>query len=646
MASEDGAYSNGSLPTALTAMEQQEETRKHSLSVLSLAALGVVYGDIGTSPLYTIKTIFDSVTGLELNQPNLVGIVSLIFWSLVFVVSLKYVTLILRANNHGEGGVMALLALASASVGGNERLRNVLLAMGVFGAALFYGDSVITPAISVLGAFEGLEVAAPALKPYVVPVSVAVLVVLFLVQRLGTAGIGNIFGPVMVLWFVVLAWSGIDNIVRAPAIIAALNPLAGLEFCLHHGWLAFVALGGVVLALTGAEALYADMGHLGAKPIRIAWFGMVFPALALNYMGQGALLLANPKAIENPFYLLFPSWALYPMVALSTAAAVIASQAVISGAYSITKEAIQLGFLPRLRIIYTSARQMGQIYIPYINWLVCAAVIGAVIGFGSSSALGAANGNAVTGTMTITTCLTFYVVRLGWGYSLSLSVFATAFFFLIDITFLSSNLLKVVQGGWFPLAIGAVIFTVMMTWKRGRTMLFEHSRIDTLPLTSFLDSLFEHPLTRVPGTAIFLSADPQGVPHALLHNLAHNKIMHERVIFLTVVYRGIPWIAQKERLRLEPLGHNCYQITAYYGFKDEVDLPKLLASCESLGLEFEPLQTSYFLSREAVVPTPGGGMALWRERLFAIMARDAGSVAEYFKLPANRVIELGTRIEI
>jgi KUP system potassium uptake protein len=444
-------------------MEEQQETRKQSLAALRIDAMDVDYGDIGTSPLYTMRAIFDPVVGLELNHTNLIGIVSLIFWSLVFVVSLKYVTLILRANNHGEGGVMALLALASNSVGGNERLRNILLGMGVFGAALFYGDSVITPAISVLGAMEGLEIAAPGLKPYVVPLSVSVLVALFMAQRLGTAGIGRVFGPIMLLWFLVLGWIGLLNIIRAPAIIAALNPLAGIDFCLHHGWIAFVALGAVVLALTGAEALYADMGHLGAKPIRIAWFGLVFPALVLNYMGQGALLLANPQALDNPFYLLFPEWALYPMIALSTAAAIIASQAVISGAYSITKEAIQLGFLPRMRITYTSAHEIGQIYIPYINWLVFTAVITAVLGFGSSSALGAAYGIAVTGTMLITTCLTFFVIRFGWHYSLALSVFATAFFFVSDITFVSSNLLKVAQGGWFPLVIGGIIFTVMMT---------------------------------------------------------------------------------------------------------------------------------------------------------------------------------------
>jgi len=627
-------------------MDEREETRKHSLGVLCLAALGVVYGDIGTSPLYAIKTVFDSTNGLELNQPNLVGILSLIFWSLMVVVSLKYVTLILRANNHGEGGIMALLALASISVTGNERLRNGLLIIGVFGAALFYGDGVITPAISVLSAIEGLDVAAPGLKPYVVPITVAVLVVLFLVQRVGTAGIGNIFGAIMVLWFGVLAAIGIVNIARAPVIAEALNPLAGLDFCLRHGWIAFVALGGVVLVLTGAEALYADMGHFGPKPIRLAWFGLVFPALALNYLGQGALLLVDATALENPFYRLFPEWALYPMVALATVATVIASQAVISGTYSMTREAIQLGFLPRMRIVYTSARQIGQIYIPYINWLLLAAVIAAVLGFGSSSALGSAYGIAVTGTMMITTCLTFYVIHTAWHYSLLLSVFATAFFLVIDATFFSSNLLKIAQGGWFPLVIGVVIFTAMVTWKRGRAILFDRSRIDTVPLTSFLDSLFEHPLTRVPGTAVFLTADPQGVPHALLHNLAHNKVLHERVIFITVVYRAIPWILPAERVALQPLAHNCYQITAYYGFKDEVDLPQLLASCKPLGLEFEPLETSYFLSREVVVPTPGGGMAHWRERLFAIMARDAGSVAEYFKLPANRVIELGTRVEI
>jgi KUP system potassium uptake protein len=615
---------------------------------LSLAALGVVYGDIGTSPLYTLKTVFDPGGGLPLQPANIIGIVSLIFWSLIVIVSVKYVTLILRANNHGEGGIMALLALAASSVKDKKRLRHALLLTGVMGAALFYGDGVITPAISVLSAVEGLEVAAPGLQPYVVPVTLAALIALFLMQKHGTAGIGAVFGPVMVLWFAVLAVSGVMNITDSPHILAALDPLKGIEFCLRHRWLAFVALGAVVLSLTGAEALYADMGHFGSRPIRLTWFGVVFPALALNYLGQGALLLSDPSALQNPFYRLFPSWMLYPMVVLSTIATVIASQAVISGTYSMTKQAMQLGFLPRMNVVYTSAKEIGQIYVPGINWTLLLAVVAAVLGFGSSTALGSAYGIAVTGTMLITTVLTFFVIRYAWHYNWALCVFATLFFFVIDAMFFSANLLKIAEGGWFPLVMGLLMFTVMATWGRGSEMMMHeaHVRAGTTPLKPFLASLMANKPVRVEGTAIFMSPDPNGVPHSLLNNLMHNRVLHEHVVFLTVASDPVPWVDESRRMNLQVLGNGCFQLTVTYGFKDEVDLPAALEKCRKSGLKFDRTTISYFLSRATVVPTPGTGMALWRERLFAIMLHNVGNVAAYLRLPADRVIELGARIEI
>jgi len=621
--------------------------------VLVLAAIGIVYGDIGTSPLYTMKTLFDPANGLALNHANLIGVISLIFWSLMVVVSFKYVSLIMRADNHGEGGIMALLALAASSVAQRPQLRKGLLLLGVFGAALFYGDGVITPAISVLSAVEGLELAAPSLTPYVVEITLVVLVALFLVQKHGTAGIGRVFGPLMVAWFVVLAVSGLVHTLQGPAILAALNPLAGLAFCLQHGWLAFIALGSVVLALTGAEALYADMGHFGAGPVRISWFALVLPALALNYLGQGALLLADPAALDNPFFRLFPGWLLLPMVLLSTVATVIASQAVISGAYSMTKQAIQLGFLPRMRLMQTSEKEVGQIYVPAINWMLLVAVVAAVVFFKSSTALGAAYGIAVTGTMLITTCLTFYVVRHAWHYGLALSLAATGFFFVIDLTFFAANLLKIVEGGWFPLVIGGAIFTLMVTWSNGREIMMReaHARAGATPLEPFLDMLFADPPLRVAGTAIFLTIDRDGVPHSLLKNLEHNRVLHEQVIFLNVSYQQIPRVLMEDRVLVEPLGpqeHNCHRVTVTYGFKDEIDLPAALEACKLRGLILDPMDTSFFLSRATVVPTEegSGGMALWREKLFATMSRNLGNIADYLNLPANRVIELGSRVEI
>ena len=622
---------------------------QQSRAALTLAALGVVYGDIGTSPLYAVKETFNPGHGIPLLTENILGGISAIFWALMIVVSIKYVTLIMRANNRGEGGVMALLALASSYVKDRPRLHVFIMFTGLFGAALFYGDAVLTPAISVLSAVEGLEVGTVALKPYVLPVSMGVLFVLFVFQRYGTAAVGALFGPVTVAWFLALGAAGIYGIVRHPGILNALNPLHAFRFVTQHGIASFIVLGAVLLAFTGAEALYADMGHFGKGPIRVAWFGMVFPALVLNYLGQGALLMANPEAIENPFYLQFPSWAIYPMVALATAATVIASQATISGTYSLTRQAIQLGYLPRMSVVQTSAKEIGQIYMPGINWLLLLVVLAAVLGFGSSTNLASAYGVAVTGTMLVTTMLTFFVIRHGWGYNLFLCVAATGFFFIVDAAFFTSSLLKVREGGWFPLVLGAGAYILMLTWREGRDILFRRVRGSAVPLKPFLDALFREPPTRVSGTAVFLTATPDVVPHALLHNLNHNKVLHERVVFLTVVVKEVPWVPFSERVNIEPLGHDSYQITLNFGFKNRTDVSQALTElCADRGLEFNMMETSFFLSRETLIPSVAipGGMALWRERLFATMARNAGSAVEYLNIPTNRVIELGTQVEI
>jgi len=613
---------------------------------MTLGALGVVYGDIGTSPLYVMKTVFDPANGLTLNPANVIGIVSLIFWSLMVVVTLKYVTLIMRADNHSEGGIMALLALAASAVADKPKLRHVLLMSGVFGAALFYGDGVITPAISVLSAVEGLELAAPSLTPYVVQITLVVLVVLFMLQKRGTAGIGALFGPVMVFWFLVLAGAGLVHLLKAPAILAALNPLAGLEFALLHRWLAFVALGSVVLALTGAEALYADMGHFGAGPVRVSWFALVLPALALNYFGQGALLLAHPNALENPFFRMFPQWALVPMVLLATVATVIASQAVISGAFSMTKQAMQLGFLPRMRITYTSDREIGQIYVPAVNTALFISVIAAVVGFRSSTALGAAYGIAVTGTMMITTFLTFYVLRYAWKFTLLPALLATSFFLVIDLTFFCANLLKIIDGGWFPLAIGAIVFIGMVTWARGRELLTQSLRADAIELLPFLKSVLVDPPMRAPGTAVFMSAEADLTPTALLHNLKHNHVLHQSNLFVTVQTQEVPWVPMGQRAEAKMICEGCWIVTLSYGFKDSVDVPAALDLLNARGIALDPMTMSYFLSRATIVPTLGGGMAPWREKLYANMHRNAGSAADFLSLPANRVVELGTKVQI
>ncbi len=624
-----------------------EQHKKSSLVALTLAAVGIVYGDIGTSPLYTLKTIFDPEHGLVLNQFNLLGIISLIFWGLTMIVSLKYVTLVLRADNRGEGGIMALMALVLNSVSkAAPRWHYPLMLLGVFGATMFYGDSVITPAISVLSAIEGLEVAAPGLEQYVVPLTIIVLVTLYAVQRHGTAGIGRLFGPVMMVWFAALAVMGLINIVEAPQILWALNPWNAFRFMIQNRMIAFVALGAVVLAFTGAEALYADMGHFGKKPIRAAWFLVVFPALALNYLGQGALLLVHPEAIANPFFQQLGAWSVYPLVVLSTMATVIASQATISGTFSMTKQAIALGLLPRMRVVHTSEREIGQIYIPAVNWLQLAVVLLAVVGFGSSDKLAGAYGIAVTATMLATTFLTFFVTRYRWHMPLALCLAATGFFIIMDIALFSASTLKLFHGGWFPLLLGAVLFTVMLTWKRGRELVFQNLQKHAIPLEDFLASLFVAPPTRVYGTAIFLRGESDGVPHALLHNLSHNKVLHERVVFFTVHVVEEPFVPEAEQVKVTDLGHQCYQVNVHYGFKDEPDIPKALALCDCLGLPFEMMETSFFIARQTVISTPGAGMSTWREHLFVAMSRNARGAADYYQIPTNRVIELGTQVEI
>jgi KUP system potassium uptake protein len=617
------------------------------LAGLTLSAVGIVYGDIGTSPLYTLKTIFDPQHGLALTTANLLGIVSLIFWGLTMIVSLKYVTLVLRADNNGEGGIMALMALALNSVTRSSRWHYVLMLIGVFGATMFYGDSVITPAISVLGAVEGLEVAKfQGIEKWVVPITIVVLLMLYSVQKHGTAGIGRWFGPIMVVWFVVLAVMGAVNIAAAPVILQALNPVHAFQFMLRNHFIAFVALGAVVLAFTGAEALYADMGHFGKQPIRFAWFLVVFPSLALNYLGQGGLLITHPEALENPFFRQLGPWSVLPLVLLSTVATVIASQATISGTFSMTKQAIALGLLPRMRVMHTSESEIGQIYLPAVNWLQLSVVLIAVIGFGSSDKLAGAYGIAVTATMFATTILTFFVTRYRWRLPLWLCVGATGFFLIMDVMLFSASTLKLFHGGWFPLLLGVILLTTMLTWKRGRELVFENLEKHAIPLDDFLQSLFVAPPIRVAGTAIFLRGETDGVPHALLHNLLHNKVLHERVVFLTVSVREQPYVPEDGQVEIVALGHNCFQVNVFYGFKDEADIPNIMRLCGSGGLAFEMMETSFFIARQTVISVPGQGMAPWREHMYVAMQRNARAAADYLKIPANRVIELGTQVEI
>ena len=620
-------------------------SNKSALAALTLGAIGVVYGDIGTSVLYAIKEIFGS-GHVPFTHANVYGVLSIVFWTLTVIVSLKYVTLVLRADNGGEGGLIAMLALASQAVKDKPELRKWLLAIGIFGTSLFYGDGVITPAISVLSAVEGLEVVSPHFRKYVVPITLLVLFALFFVQKRGTGGIGRFFGPITVLWFLSIALLAVPHIVGHPEILGALSPHHALRFMWEQPGTTFIILGAVVLCVTGGEALYADMGHFGKKPIRLAWFSIVMPCLTINYFGQGALLLEDPEAVKNPFFNMAPDWALLPLVGLATMATVIASQALISGAFSVTKQAIQLGYLPRLNIRHTSVSDTGQIYIPFVNWGLFTAIVLAVVMFKSSSNLAAAYGIAVTLDMLITTVLTFFVIRYGWKYPLALCVAATGWFFIVDLAFFSSNLLKLFAGGWFPLLIGGVVFTLMMTWKQGRALMAKAQQAEAIELDSFLEAVFMDPPTRVAGTAVFLTADTGTVPNALLHNLKHNKVLHEQNLFVTVRSHERPWIGLDKRLEVEPLGHDCWQVVIHYGFKNDPDVPKALELMRGRGCDLEPMLTSYFLSRDLVVPTLGEGMALWREKLFAQMHHNAGAAAEFLNLPANAVIELGSKLEI
>jgi KUP system potassium uptake protein len=621
--------------------------RKPTLTALSLLALGIVYGDIGTSPLYAAKETFNPEHGIPLTTANILGGVSAIFWVLMIVVSLKYVLLVMRADNRGEGGIMALLALAASSVRSRPALVPILLGVGGVGAALFYGDAVLTPAISVLSAVEGLEVGTAAFKPYVVPISVGILAGLFMIQRYGTAMVGMLFGPVCLAWFVAIGACGAWNIAKEPSVLAALDPTHAFGFVTSHGLASFVVLGAVLLAVTGAETLYADMGHFGKRAVRFAWFVVVAPALTLNYFGQGALLISDPKALENPFYLAFPAWALYPMVGLATAATVIASQATISGAYSMTQQAVQLGYLPRMTVRHTSARTMGQIYVPAVNWILLAVVTAAVIGFGSSSKLASAYGVAVMGTMLATTFLTFFVLRFGWRYSLWLSLAATGFFMAVDATLFAAAMHKVLDGGWFPLALGALVFTLMSTWHHGRGVLLGRLRGSSPPLRPFLKTLNAEAPPRVEGTAVFLNSTPDTTPHALLHSLKHYKVLHRRNIFLTVEFSEVPEVEPAERVSVERLDGDCWRVAARYGFTETPDVAIALDRCAPFGLQVDSAELSYFVSREKLVPLGlGNAVSAWRDRLFAIMARNASSATDFFNIPPNRVVELGSRVEI
>lgn len=623
-----------------------EQTKTTGTVTLAVAAVGVVFGDIGTSPLYTMREAFHGPHAMAISEANVFGVLSLAVWALTLVVSLKYVVFIMRADNRGEGGIMALMALAMRAVGSRSWLRRLVIVLAMMGASLFYGDGVITPAMSIMGAVEGLNVAAPGMEAYVVPVSLLIVVGLFSFQRRGTASVGAVFGPIMCLWFLVLGLLGAIEIARAPEILKALSPHYAVQFFLAHPLLAFLSLGTVVLAITGAEAVYADMGHFGARPIRFAWFYWVFPGLLLNYFGQGALLLVDPAAARNPFYLLAPDWALYPMIALAAMAAVIASQAVISGAFSVTRQAVQLGFAPRMQVLHTSDETAGQIFVPWVNRFLLIAIVLVILGFQTSSNLAAAYGIAVTGAMLIDTLLALIVAVSLWRWKPWLALLVGSVFLSIDLAFFAANAVKIPHGGWFPLALGAVVFLLLSTWRKGRALLRSQMRAEGLALDPFIHSIAAHPPHRVPGTAVFMTAHLDSVPHALLHNLKHNKVLHERNVLLNVETMEQPYAEPGQRIEIEDLGNEFYIVRMYFGFAEDSNVPQLLESCEARGLSFDMMDTTFFLSRETVVSTDRPGMPLWRDTLFAFLSRNSQSATAYFQIPGNRLIELGTQVEI
>jgi KUP system potassium uptake protein len=635
----------------MTRQETSAPTDLRRLLGLALGALGVVYGDIGTSPLYALRECFHGGHGVLPSHDNVLGVLSLVFWSLIIIISLKYLVFVMRADNRGEGGILALMALVPPKFREVSGGQWVVVALGLFGAALLYGDGMITPAISVLSAVEGLEVATPLFSHYVVPITLVILLGLFMIQRRGTAGIGALFGPVMILWFLILAVLGILWIVRVPSVLAAITPWHAVRFFLENRWHGFLVLGSVFLVVTGGEALYADMGHFGRGPIRMAWFTLVLPALLLNYFGQGALLVTHPDAIENPFFELVrrlaPDWILYPMVALATAATIIASQAVISGAFSLTRQAVQLGYMPRVEIVHTSGREIGQIYIPSINWALMLSTFGLVLGFQKSTNLAAAYGVAVTATMVITTLLACMVALRLWGWRPGLVLPFTVIFLVIDSSFFGANIIKVADGGWFPLSVGVVVYTLMTTWKKGRQILAERLQQEALPFESFVANVQPDKPPRVPGTAVFLSRDPQGTPTALLHNLKHNKVLHSKVVLLTLVTEEVPAVPPEEQIEVHPLGKEFYRVIAHYGFMENPEVPAVIDQLRETGLDLDPpMATTFFLSRETLIPSKAPGMALWREKLFAVMSRNAQRPTDFFRIPVNRVVELGMQVRL
>ena len=617
------------------------------LAALSLAALGVVYGDIGTSPLYALRESFHAEYGLAVDSGSVLGILSCIFWSLVLVISVKYLVFILRADNRGEGGILALTALL-APMKEARSSRYWVIALGLFGSALLYGDGMITPAISVLSAVEGLEVATPVFEPFVVPITIVILVLLFAFQRKGTESVGRIFGPLTIVWFATLMALGAFQIVREPGVLMAVSPHHAIRFFVANGVSGFLVLGSVFLVVTGGEALYADMGHFGRRPIRLVWFFFVLPALLINYFGQGALLIRSPEAIDNPFYRMGPEWATYPLVGIATIATVIASQAVISGSYSLAMQSVQLGYSPRVEIVHTSEHERGQIYIPFINWALMVACIALVWGFGSSSALAAAYGVAVTTTMVITTILFYLLVRRHWHWPRPLAVGVTGFFLAIDLSFWLANMVKVPHGGWFPLAVAVVIFTLLVTWKSGRRLLLDRMSERALPLGDLLEIVGRSDVRRVAGTAVFMFTDPDRTPPALLHNLKHNGVLHERVVLLTIETSEIPRVAPDERLAVRHVGEGIVSVSLCYGFMEEVDVPAAMTRLgDRLGERLEPMDTTYFLGREKLIMTRRRGpMAVWRRQLFALMHRNSRSPTDFFHLPPNRVVELGAQVEL